>query len=86
MFGKKNLTPLVAMAAFIAAISASAPPTAHTFDLASTDPLAGNFQNQIAGAGATSGIPETSTWAMMLIGFGLIGLQLRRRQPAEVTA
>ena len=33
-----------------------------------------------------SAVPETSTWAMMLIGFGLIGLQLRRRRPAEVTA
>jgi len=33
-----------------------------------------------------SAVPETSTWAMMLIGFGLIGLQLRRRRSAEVTA
>jgi hypothetical protein len=28
---------------------------------------------------AVSGVPEISTWAMMLIGFGLVGLQLRRR-------
>jgi hypothetical protein len=27
----------------------------------------------------TQGVPELSTWAMMLVGFGLVGLQLRRR-------
>jgi hypothetical protein len=27
----------------------------------------------------TSGVPEPATWAMMLIGFGLVGLQLKRR-------
>jgi hypothetical protein len=26
-----------------------------------------------------SSVPESATWAMMLIGFGLVGLQLRRR-------
>ncbi len=28
----------------------------------------------------TSGVPELSTWAMMIIGFGGVGLQMRRRQ------
>jgi hypothetical protein len=28
------------------------------------------------------GVPESSTWAMMVIGFGLVGLQLRRRRTA----
>jgi len=29
------------------------------------------------------GVPEPATWAMMLIGFGLVGLQLRRRRAKE---
>ena len=29
-------------------------------------------------------VPEPATWAMMLIGFGAIGVQLRRRRPALV--
>jgi len=31
----------------------------------------------------TSGVPELSTWAMMLVGFGLVGLQLRRQSGTE---
>lgn len=31
----------------------------------------------------TGAIPEASTWAMMVAGFGLIGLALRRREQAE---
>jgi hypothetical protein len=27
-----------------------------------------------------AGVPELSTWAMMLVGFGLVGIQVRRRQ------
>jgi hypothetical protein len=30
----------------------------------------------------TSGVPELSTWAMMIIGFGGVGLQMRRRDRA----
>ena len=29
-----------------------------------------------------SAVPEPATWAMMLIGFGAVGFQLRRRRPA----
>jgi hypothetical protein len=35
-----------------------------------------NFE---AGVVQTSAVPEISTWAMMLIGFGLVGMQLKRR-------
>lgn len=31
-------------------------------------------------------VPEADTWAMMGLGLGLIGLQLRRRKPAELIA
>lgn len=30
----------------------------------------------------TSAVPEPSTWAMMLIGFGAVGFAVRRRKPA----
>jgi hypothetical protein len=32
--------------------------------------------------GVETGVPEISTWAMMLIGFGLVGLRLKRRSAA----
>jgi hypothetical protein len=33
----------------------------------------------------TSGVPEPSTWAMMLLGFGAIGMTVRRRRKVEAT-
>ena len=36
------------------------------------------------GSGATSGSPEPATWAMMLLGFGCIGFQLRRKRDAKL--
>jgi hypothetical protein len=35
-----------------------------------------------------SGVPEPSTWAMMILGFGLVGFMLRngRRQGAKAIA
>lgn len=32
--------------------------------------------------GTTGAVPEPATWAMMMLGFGLMGAGLRRRQPA----
>ena len=32
------------------------------------------------GAGGVAGVPEPATWAMMLIGFGAMGVSLRRRR------
>ena len=39
-------------------------------------------------AAAVSGVPEPSTWAMMILGFGLVGFMLRngRRQGAKAIA
>lgn len=33
-----------------------------------------------------STVPEPSSWALLLIGFGMVGTTLRRRQPATVSA
>ena len=41
-----------------------------------------NFEpNAAAGA-----VPEPSTWAMMLVGFGAVGFSMRRRKPSSVRA
>ncbi|MEK6637570.1 MAG: PEPxxWA-CTERM sorting domain-containing protein [Pseudomonadota bacterium] len=41
------------------------------------------FDNQsqvfLVGGGAGGGVPEPATWAMMMLGFGMIGAALRRR-------
>lgn len=56
-------------------------------------PVADNYYFRISGAGSapisgagvysfavtTAPVPETETWAMMLAGLGLVGLQLRRK-------
>jgi len=34
-------------------------------------------------SGSTSAVPEPSTWALMLLGFGAVGLSLRRRKSAD---
>ena len=38
------------------------------------------------GAISVSPVPEAETWAMMAMGLGLVGLQLRRRKNAEMIA
>ncbi|WP_428332922.1 PEPxxWA-CTERM sorting domain-containing protein [Novosphingobium sp.] len=35
---------------------------------------------------ATSAVPEPSTWAMMLVGFGLVGFGMRKRSNVRTTA
>ncbi|MBU3079246.1 DVUA0089 family protein [Sphingomonas quercus] len=37
-------------------------------------------------AGPGSAVPEPASWAMMLVGFGLVGAAARRRTPARQTA
>lgn len=34
------------------------------------------------GGGSPAGVPEPSTWAMMILGFGAVGLSMRRRRTA----
>jgi hypothetical protein len=35
--------------------------------------------------GAAGGVPEPAAWAMMLAGFGLVGVAMRRRETMQVT-
>ena len=43
-------------------------------------------QNSITLAGVTPPVPEPGTWAMMLIGFGAVGVGLRRRKRTVLQA
>jgi hypothetical protein len=38
------------------------------------------------GGGVTPGVPEPSTWALMLVGFAAVGAAMRRRQPQHIVA
>jgi len=40
----------------------------------------GSFQADISGGGGQGGVPEPATWALMILGFGAVGLTLRRRR------
>jgi len=44
----------------------------------------GSFQADLAGGGGQGGVPEPASWALMLLGFGAIGLTLRRGRSALV--
>jgi len=37
-------------------------------------------------AASVAAVPEASTWAMMILGFGVIGLRIRRRRRTEIVA
>lgn len=50
-------------------------------------PANGTYQLQVSleAPGVTGAVPEPATWAMMLIGFGAIGVSLRRRRKVTTT-
>ena len=50
-------------------------------------PANGSYQLQVSleAPGVTGAVPEPATWAMMLIGFGAIGVSLRRRRKMTAT-
>ena len=41
------------------------------------------FDNITLGAATPGGVPEPSTWAMMLLGFGAVGIAMRRRRTGK---
>jgi hypothetical protein len=43
-----------------------------------------DLSGSITASAVTAGVPEPSTWAMMLVGFAAIGFGLRRKQRQEV--
>jgi hypothetical protein len=51
--------------------------------ITSNVPISDTRQIRLGGVGLTSAVPELSTWAMMIIGMGMVGggLRLRRRGP-----
>ena len=42
----------------------------------------GSFEAAIGGGGGQGGVPEPASWALMILGFGVIGATLRRRRVA----
>jgi hypothetical protein len=47
------------------------------------------IQGQFTGLGNPTlqgGVPEIATWSMMIIGFGMIGLKMRRNGTGQATA
>ena len=61
----------------------------NTYVLASTyyiDITNGQESHRIVGEAVTGGVPEPATWALMIGGFGLAGVTLRRRRAASGVA
>lgn len=50
------------------------------------DPIVPRSPNFNAAGPATGAVPEPATWAMLIIGFCLVGAAMRRRKPAAVSA
>lgn len=44
-----------------------------------------SVNNEVAGGTFTTAVPEPASWAMILAGFGALGLALRRRATQNVT-
>jgi len=42
--------------------------------------------NEFGGGGSPGAIPEPASWAMMIVGFGLVGVGVRRRRFAAMAA
>jgi len=52
----------------------------YTLHIQGTRGDAGSFGGNVSFAAAPAPVPEPATWAMMLLGFGAIGWQVRRRR------
>lgn len=59
--------------------------TAYSIDFGGTAGFTG-FDNITFGSATAGAVPEPSTWAMMLIGFGAVGFSMRRRRKSDAVA
>ena len=57
---------------------------AHSIDFGGTANQTA-YDNVTFGSPVAGGVPEPATWAMIIAGFGIIGVAMRRRQPARVS-
>ncbi|MBS3962010.1 MAG: PEP-CTERM sorting domain-containing protein, partial [Sandarakinorhabdus sp.] len=49
-------------------------------------PVIDEYGRIVFTADGTAPIPEPDTWAMLILGFGLVGFSMRRRKKLEITA
>ncbi|WP_170318370.1 PEPxxWA-CTERM sorting domain-containing protein [Sphingomonas sp. PAMC 26621] len=60
-------------------------PTFSTGTFVLINPFFGNANLTISPAAVAGAVPETATWAMMLVGFGAVGFAMRRRSNVRTT-
>lgn len=68
----------LSMTSVLDPLNASAGQSLDSFGAVST----GSFEAAIGGGGGQGGVPEPASWALMILGFGAVGLTLRRRRTA----
>lgn len=79
LFGGGQVTQTVSIANLWQTYNPSLFTNLTSLSFSSRDVYAGDIDNVNLIAGATNAVPEPSTWALMLLGFGAIGFTMRRR-------
>lgn len=83
LFGGGQVTQTVSIANFWQTYNPTLFTNLTSLQFSSRDVYAGDIDNVNLIAGATNAVPEPSTWALMLLGFGAIGFGMRRRAKPE---